>query len=88
MRHAFGAGASVLGAGLLTPPEAFGAGLPTPPCEPAQATLVLIGPEGGFTDDEFSFAVAFGATPVNLGPFILRIETAAVAVAAAWRQVV
>ena len=51
----------------------------------ARSTLMLIGPEGGFTDDEFSSAVASGATPVSLGPLILRIETAAIAVAAAWR---
>ena len=51
----------------------------------AQSALMLIGPEGGFTDDEFSAAVTAGAIPVNLGPHILRIETAAIAVAAAWR---
>ena len=51
----------------------------------AQSAVMLIGPEGGFTDDEFSAAVAAGATPVNLGSHILRIETAAIAVAAAWR---
>ena len=54
--------------------------------EPARATLMLIGLEGGFTDDEFSSAVASGATPVSLGRFVLRIETAALAAAAAWRQ--
>ncbi len=53
--------------------------------ERARATLILIGPEGGFTDDEFSSAVASGATPVSLGPFLLRIETAAIAVATGWR---
>jgi 16S rRNA (uracil1498-N3)-methyltransferase len=50
-----------------------------------QSTLMLIGPEGGFSDDEFATAVAAGATPINLGPHILRIETAAIAVASAWR---
>lgn len=50
-----------------------------------QSTLMLIGPEGGFTDDEFAEAIAAGATPINLGPHILRIETAALAVAAAWQ---
>ena len=53
--------------------------------ESATSVRLLIGPEGGFTDDEFSLAVASGVTPVNLGPLRLRIETAAVAVAAAWR---
>jgi 16S rRNA (uracil1498-N3)-methyltransferase len=41
---------------------------------------VLIGPEGGFTDEEA--AAAAGWRPVNLGPRILRIETASLAVAA------
>ena len=50
-----------------------------------QSALMLIGPEGGFTDEEFAAAVTAGAIPVQLGPHILRIETAAIAVAAAWR---
>lgn len=50
-----------------------------------QSTLMLIGPEGGFTDEEFASAVTTGAIPVHLGPHILRIETAAIAVAAVWR---
>lgn len=44
--------------------------------------LFLIGPEGGFTESEVAEAVAAGARPMNLGPRILRIETAAVAIAA------
>ncbi len=47
--------------------------------------LLLIGPEGGFTADEQSAAIAAGATAVRLGPHILRIETAAIAISAAWR---
>lgn len=43
----------------------------------------LIGPEGGFTDDEEAAAVAAGWRPVGLGPRILRIETAA-ALVCAW----
>ena len=45
--------------------------------------IVLVGPEGGFTAEERAAAVAAGFTPVSLGPYILRIETAAVAIAAA-----
>lgn len=43
---------------------------------------VIIGPEGGFSTMEMSAAVAAGWTPVELGARILRIETAALAVAA------
>jgi 16S rRNA (uracil1498-N3)-methyltransferase len=41
-----------------------------------------VGPEGGFTDDEVAQAVAAGWRVVGIGPRILRVETAAVALAA------
>jgi 16S rRNA (uracil1498-N3)-methyltransferase len=44
--------------------------------------VVAVGPEGGFTDAEVDSAVAAGAKLVSLGPRILRIETAALALAA------
>ena len=44
-----------------------------------------IGPEGGFTPDEMQAALAAGLQPVSLGASVLRIETAAIAVAAAVR---
>jgi 16S rRNA (uracil1498-N3)-methyltransferase len=46
------------------------------------AIAVLIGPEGGFADEEAAAAIAANWRPVNLGPRILRIETAALAIAA------
>ena len=46
--------------------------------------IALIGPEGGFTAEERTAAITAGATPVRLGKHILRVETAAVAVSAAW----
>lgn len=49
-----------------------------------QSTIALIGPEGGFTVVEQSAAITAGATPVRLGSHILRIETAALAISAAW----
>lgn len=49
------------------------------------AVHVLVGPEGGFTDDEVDRACSAGATRLDLGSGILRIETAAVAVIAALR---
>ena len=41
----------------------------------------LIGPEGGFTDQERSQALAAGYEAVRIGPHTLRFETAAVAAA-------
>ena len=38
----------------------------------------LVGPEGGWSDDELTFLEGRGATAVSLGPRILRTETAAV----------
>lgn len=47
-------------------------GLPTP-------IELLIGPEGGFTDEEVEQCIQAGVTPVSLGPRILRAETASLA---------
>lgn len=41
-------------------------------------TLVVIGPEGGFDQDEADKLIKAGFAPVTLGPSILRWETAAV----------
>jgi 16S rRNA (uracil1498-N3)-methyltransferase len=53
-------------------------------CPPhaGEKTVLAVGPEGGFTDDEASLAIASGWRPVDLGPRILRVETAALAMAA------
>lgn len=42
-------------------------------------TLVLIGPEGGFADDEVELAREHGFAALKLGPLILRVETATTA---------
>ncbi|PTX64849.1 16S rRNA (uracil1498-N3)-methyltransferase [Melghirimyces profundicolus] len=42
--------------------------------------LVVIGPEGGFTEAEAMEAASAGAVPVHLGPRILRAETAPLAI--------
>lgn len=41
--------------------------------------VVVVGPEGGFTEPEITRAVAHGLVPVHLGPRVLRADTAAVA---------
>jgi len=38
--------------------------------------LVIIGPEGGFTQDELASATHHGATSIALGPTILKTDTA------------
>jgi 16S rRNA (uracil1498-N3)-methyltransferase len=48
------------------------------------SVIALVGPEGGFTAEEHSAAMAAGGQPVRLGRHILRIETAALAISAAW----
>ena len=45
----------------------------------APPSAVVIGPEGGFTEDEIAMAVAAGAVAVGMGPRVLRAETAGVA---------
>ncbi len=47
-----------------------------------RTTHIAVGPEGGFSDGEIAEAIAAGWQTVNLGSRILRIETAAVALAA------
>ncbi|MFM7250499.1 MAG: RsmE family RNA methyltransferase [Planctomycetaceae bacterium] len=62
---------------LLADPRAA-----APPATAAVSALVLVGPEGGFTAQEESAAVAAGAERILLAPHVLRVETAAVAAAA------
>lgn len=48
----------------------------------AQPIVAAIGPEGGFSSAELAAASAAGWQAIRLGPRILRIETAALAIAA------
>lgn len=51
--------------------------------KPTPSTIRLaVGPEGGFTDAEIALATANGWRTVSLGPRILRVETAAIVLAA------
>jgi 16S rRNA (uracil1498-N3)-methyltransferase len=54
---------------------ARGPGLP-------ESAWVVVGPEGGLSDEEVAAFAAAGAVPVSLGPHILRTETASVVAAA------
>jgi 16S rRNA (uracil1498-N3)-methyltransferase len=47
------------------------------------SSILAVGPEGGLTDAEVAAAIGAGWQPVDLGPRLLRVETAAVALAAA-----
>jgi 16S rRNA (uracil1498-N3)-methyltransferase len=47
-----------------------------------ERVALLVGPEGGFADEEVDAARAAGFLPISLGPRILRTETAAIAGAA------
>lgn len=49
---------------------------------PEPVVSILIGPEGGLSDEEAVLAVNLGWKPVSLGRRILRMETAAVVAAA------
>lgn len=49
----------------------------------AGSILAFIGPEGGWTPAEVEHLASIGGQPVSLGPSVLRVETAAIALAAA-----
>jgi 16S rRNA (uracil1498-N3)-methyltransferase len=46
------------------------------------ATVFAVGPEGGFTEEEITEALKANWSAISLGPRVLRIETAAMALAA------
>jgi 16S rRNA (uracil1498-N3)-methyltransferase len=47
-----------------------------------ESVLALIGPEGDFTAQEIDQALGAGFVPVSLGATVMRVETAAIALAA------
>ncbi|MGJ1226143.1 16S rRNA (uracil(1498)-N(3))-methyltransferase [Sphingobacterium siyangense] len=47
--------------------------------EPAQHYIILIGPEGDFSEEEIDLALQMGFHPISLGEARLRTETAALA---------
>jgi len=76
-----GAAAEDNGMRLLLSPEAGESLRELPP--PAGPVTLLVGPEGGFEENELLAAAAAGFRPVRLGPRVLRTETAGLAAAAA-----
>jgi len=46
--------------------------------------IAVVGPEGGLTAEELAAIEAAGGRRVSLGPHVLRVETAAIALAARW----
>ena len=47
----------------------------------------FVGPEGGFTPEETAALLAAGAKPLNLGPHVMRLETAAICGLAVLRRI-
>lgn len=54
---------------------------------PPQAVTLLVGPEGGFTEQEENAARANNVLPLSMGPRVLRTETAGLAALAALNAV-
>lgn len=53
--------------------------------DPGAPRALMVGPEGGFTDQEVDELLAAGGQAVSLGESVLRVETAGVALLAALR---
>jgi 16S rRNA (uracil1498-N3)-methyltransferase len=58
-------------------------GMPVPPgAEDSQSLTLLVGPEGGWSEEEMGRFAERHLTPLTLGRTILRVETSAIAAAA------
>jgi 16S rRNA (uracil1498-N3)-methyltransferase len=62
--------------------DSKGAPLPARPSPQVQHVLLMVGPEGGFTDAEITSVADGGGRVINLGAGVLRVETAAIALLA------
>lgn len=62
--------------------EAAGEALSSSELPGGGEVALVVGPEGGVTDDELATFAAAGARPVRLGPTVLRTSTAGAAAAA------
>lgn len=61
--------------------------LPANPVARARRLVGVVGPEGGFTAEEVARLEQWGARRTGLAPHVLRVETAAIALAAALQAV-
>jgi 16S rRNA (uracil1498-N3)-methyltransferase len=79
--HACAGGASAHARILLDPTGSrhLAQALESPPAKPLTTVSVLIGPEGGFGEDEIALARDHGFQICSLGPRVLRAETAPIA---------
>ena len=78
LREFLGGDASAVpGTRLLLSPEGTATLGDVP--RPSTGFTVLVGPEGGLTDEEERAALSAGFTALRLGPRVLRTETAAIA---------
>lgn len=67
---------------LVLAADATGEPLPTQELVAADRVVLLVGPEGGFSDEEFAQLAAAGVRKFRFAPHVLRVETAAVVGAA------
>ncbi len=65
------------GAVVLALHESSGRSLADVPVAQARSIVLLIGPEGGISDEEMAHLTSAGAAAVRIGPTVLRTSTAA-----------
>ena len=69
-------GRTAAGGTVLALHESAVTSIPEVLTEPTDSIALLVGPEGGIGEDELETLVAAGASPVRLGPTVLRTSSA------------
>jgi len=62
--------------------QTHGIGITLEAAEGVRDVAILVGPEGGLSEDEVTTLTEAGFVPVRMGPRILRTETAGIVAAA------